>query len=103
MRRLHYELWQDDLDPTVVEAVRVAAGGAEVHVRGDWLGLRMPYRQGTLIVIGSATPLSNEGLSDPATARFVFRTLVGPAQGQVAVGPTSHHLGRHGGRPLRVA
>ena len=39
MRRLYYELWRDNLDPAVIDAVGVAAGGAGVQVRGDWLGL----------------------------------------------------------------
>jgi hypothetical protein len=45
---------------------------------GEAAGLRMPYRQGTLVVIASSLPFSNGGLGDDATARFVFRTLVGP-------------------------
>jgi hypothetical protein len=49
---------------------------------GQWLGLEMPYRNGRLIVIGSALPLTNTGLSDPSTARFVYRTMVAPLVGQ---------------------
>jgi len=50
--------------------------------QNEWLALRTPYRQGTLIVIASPVPLSNAGLRDDATARFVFRSIAGPAQGQ---------------------
>jgi len=48
----------------------------------QWLALRTPYRQGTAIVIASAVPLSNAGLRDDATARFVFRSIVNASQGQ---------------------
>jgi hypothetical protein len=48
----------------------------------QWLALRTPYRQGTLIVIASPVPLSNAGLRDDATARFVFRTIASLSQGQ---------------------
>jgi hypothetical protein len=43
---------------------------------GDWLALRKPHRQGTLIVIASPQPLTNGGLRDPETARFVLRELL---------------------------
>jgi hypothetical protein len=46
---------------------------------GDWVGLRKPYRGGTLVVIASAGPFTNAGLADTATARFVFREVVAPA------------------------
>ena len=49
---------------------------------GSWLALQMPYRQGHLIVIGSAFPLTNAGLTDSSTARFVYRTIVAPLVGQ---------------------
>jgi hypothetical protein len=39
MRRLYYVLWQDDLDPALVEAVSAGAGGAEVQLRGNWMDL----------------------------------------------------------------
>jgi hypothetical protein len=50
-----------------------------VRDNGDWVGLEMPYRQGKLIVIASPEPLTNAGLTDDATARFVFREVVSPA------------------------
>ena len=39
MRRLYYVLWQDDLDLALVEAIGIASGGAEVQLRGDWMGV----------------------------------------------------------------
>jgi uncharacterized protein DUF4350 len=48
----------------------------------QWLALRTPYRQGTLIVIASSVPLSNAGLRDDATARFVFRSIASSSPGQ---------------------
>ncbi len=50
-----------------------------VRDNGDWVGLRLPYRQGTLIVLASPEPLTNAGLADDATARFVFHEVVSPA------------------------
>ena len=46
---------------------------------GDWVALTMPYRQGKLIVIASPEPLTNAGLADEATARFVYREVISPA------------------------
>jgi hypothetical protein len=61
--------------------VSSAAGAQPLLVRddGDWVGLKTPYRQGSLIVIASPEPFTNAGLSDDSTARFVFRQLVSPA------------------------
>jgi hypothetical protein len=58
-----------------------AADAEPVLVRddGEWVGLKMPYRQGNLIVIASPEPFTNAGLSDDSTARFVFRQVVSPA------------------------
>jgi hypothetical protein len=64
---------------------RLQADGAEpllMSNTGEWLGVRVPYRQGTLLVIGSPLPLTNAGLRDEATARFVFRDILGPLRGQ---------------------
>jgi hypothetical protein len=64
---------------------RISADGAQpllVEDDGTWAGLRVPYRQGTLIVIASAGPFTNAGLANPETARFVFRDVVAPAAGQ---------------------
>jgi len=64
---------------------RLRAQGAEpllVRDRGDWVAVRKPYRHGTLIVIASPDPLTNAGLADSATARFVYREIVAPAVGQ---------------------
>jgi hypothetical protein len=60
------------------------AGASPLLVRdnGDWVGLSMPYpdrTQGKLIVIASPEPLTNAGLADDATARFVYREVVSPA------------------------
>ena len=48
---------------------------------GDWVGLRRSYKQGTLIVLASPDPLTNAGLADASTARFVFRQVVAPSIG----------------------
>ncbi len=39
MRRLFYLLWQDDLDPALVEAIRSAVSGAELVLLDTWWGL----------------------------------------------------------------
>jgi hypothetical protein len=56
------------------------AGAQPLLVRdnGDWVALRVPYRQGNLLVIASPEPLTNAGLTDDATARFVYREVVSP-------------------------
>jgi hypothetical protein len=46
---------------------------------GDWVALKMPYRQGTLIVVASSEPFTNAGLADDSTATWVFREVVSPA------------------------
>jgi hypothetical protein len=64
---------------------RLSANGAEPLLLADdgkWLGLEMPYRNGKLIVIASPLPFTNAGLTDDATARFVFRQFVSPLAGQ---------------------
>ena len=45
---------------------------------GRVVALRQPYKRGTLIVLSTPEPLSNDGLRDPDTARFVYRELVAP-------------------------
>lgn len=71
---------------------RVHAEGAQpllLDEDGQWLGLQMPYRSGTLIVLATPAPLTNAGLRDDATARFVYRTIVAPLQaGSVAIDET---------------
>ncbi len=62
----HYRLKADSADPLLVLD------------DGDWVGLRMPYRQGALVVLASSDLLTNAGLNDAATARFVYRQIVGP-------------------------
>lgn len=64
---------------------RLRADAAEpilLEPNGDWIGVRQPYKQGTLVVISSPDPFTNAGLADPATARFVYRLVVAPAIGQ---------------------
>jgi len=50
-----------------------------VAPNGDWLALRKPYLNGLLLVIASAEPLTNAGLRDTTTARWVYREIVAPA------------------------
>src|SRR5205085_7663571 len=62
-----------------------------VRANGDQVAVRLPYRQGTLIVIASADPLTNAHLRDDATARFVFRQIVSPAAGHTLAFDEVHH------------
>jgi len=62
-----YRLRADDAQPLLLRD------------NGDWVGLRLSYKQGTLIVLASPDPLSNVGLADASTARFVFRQVVAPS------------------------
>jgi hypothetical protein len=50
-----------------------------VDPNGDWVALRMPYKQGSLVVLATPEPLLNEGLRDEQTARFVYRELLSGA------------------------
>ena len=71
----------DGLRLSLGSRYRLRADGAEpllVREDGRIAALRKPYHAGTLIVIASSEPLSNAGLRDPATARFVFRSIVSP-------------------------
>lgn len=77
----------DGLRVPLSSRYRVRADGAQpllVLPNGDWAALRKPYRQGTLVVIVSPEPLTNAGLADADTARFVFRDVASPvvASGQ---------------------
>jgi hypothetical protein len=63
---------------------RVHADAAQpllLDANGQWLGLQMPYRRGSLIVLATPAPLTNVGLRDDPTARFVFRAIVSPLSG----------------------
>jgi len=57
-----------------------AAGAQPLLVSSDGrvVALRQSYKRGTLIVLSTPEPLTNEGLRDPDTARFVYRELVAP-------------------------
>ncbi len=71
----------DGLQVPLSSRYRLHADGAQpllVRRNGEWAALRVPYRQGTLMVIASADPLTNVGLADANTARFVFRDVVSP-------------------------
>jgi hypothetical protein len=50
-----------------------------IDPNGEWLGLRKPYKQGTLIVIATPDPFLNAPLRDDPTARFTYRQLVSEA------------------------
>jgi hypothetical protein len=74
----------DGLRFRLASRYRLRAPGAEpllVRDNGDWAGLRLPYKQGALIVLASPGPLTNAGLRDDQAARFVFRQILMPAQG----------------------
>jgi hypothetical protein len=66
----------------IVSRYRVRADNATpllLDPNGDWIALRMPYKQGSLIVLATPEPLLNEGLRDEQTARFVYRELLSGA------------------------
>jgi hypothetical protein len=50
-----------------------------IEANGDWVALRMAYKQGSLIVLGTPQPLLNDGLRDDQTARFVYHQLLAGA------------------------
>ena len=84
----------DGLRFSIAARYRVHADGAEpllVHENGDWVGFRSTYKQGKVIVLASADPLSNAGLADERAARFVFREILssGPS-GEVAFDEVHH-------------
>jgi hypothetical protein len=62
-----------------------------VASNGDWLALRKPHLRGSVIVIASAEPLTNLGLRDPDTARFVYREILQPAIGKGLAFDEVHH------------
>jgi hypothetical protein len=66
----------------ILSRYRVRADNATpllVVPNGDWVALRMPYKQGSLVVLATPEPLLNEGLRDEQTARFVYRELLSGA------------------------
>jgi uncharacterized protein DUF4350 len=78
-------LTPDGLELPIKPGFRLRAEGAQpllVSDDGGLVGLRRAYRAGTLIVVASAAPLTNAGLRDDPTARFVYRNIVAPLQGQ---------------------
>ena len=58
---------------------------------GDWVALRMPYKQGSLIVLATPQPLTNAALRDPATARFVYREVLSEAIGHPFIVDEANH------------
>lgn len=74
--------------------LRVRAGGGTpllVTPAGDAVAMRLGYEQGSLVVAATGALLSNEGLRDEATARFVYRQLLsGPAPNGVAFDEVHH-------------
>jgi hypothetical protein len=49
------------------------------------VALKTAYKQGSLVVIASPTPLSNAALSQEADARFVFREVIAPSSGRALI------------------
>ncbi len=79
---------------SIVSRYRVRADPATpllVAPSGDWLALRMPYKQGSLIVLATPQPLTNAGLGDPQTARFVFREVISETIGHAFIVDEAHH------------
>jgi hypothetical protein len=67
------------LDLNVQARYRVEADDASPVLedgQGNWIALRRPYRNGSLIVIATPEPLLNRSLGDDQVARFVYRELL---------------------------
>jgi hypothetical protein len=62
-----------------------------VAPNGDWIALQKRYQRGSVIVIASVEPLTNAGLRDTNTARFVYREIVEPAIGNSLGFDEVHH------------
>ena len=63
----------------VLARYRVAADDATPLLedrQGNWVALRRPYRNGSLIVIATPEPLLNRSLRDEQVARFIYRELL---------------------------
>jgi hypothetical protein len=59
---------------------------------GDWLALRKSYLNGSLVVISTAGPLTNDALRNQDNARWVLRELLGPVQqGAVVAFDEAHY------------
>jgi hypothetical protein len=62
---------------------RLNAAGATpllVASNGDWVAVRMPYKDGSLVVVAAPEPLTNAGLGDQDAARFVYREILASSQ-----------------------
>jgi hypothetical protein len=59
---------------------------------GDWLALRKPHRNGSVVVIATADPLTNAALHDRDVARWVYREILAslPRGGSVAFDESRH-------------
>ena len=82
------------LNLPIVALYRLRAAGATpllIAPSGDWVALRMPYKQGSLMVIATPQPLTNAGLRDPQTARFVFREVLSEAIGHPFIVDEANH------------
>jgi hypothetical protein len=78
----------------VLARYRVHADGATpllITSSGDWVALRMPYKQGSLVVLATPEPLLNAPLHNDAVARFVYREVVAPSNGGEIVFDEAHH------------
>jgi hypothetical protein len=61
---------------------------------GQVVALRKPFRKGTVVALASLLPLTNQGLRDPDSARFVFEEVLSrlPEHGSVLFDETAHEL-----------
>lgn len=78
----------------IISRYRVRADGATpllIATSGDWVALRTPYKEGSLIVLATPQPLTNAALRDPQTARFVFREVMSGAIGHAFIVDEAHH------------
>jgi len=84
----------DGLTLPLTSRYRLEGGGTQAILsrdNGDPVAVRKPYRQSSLIVIASPDPLTNAGLGNEATARFVYREIVGPTTGHSLAFDELHH------------
>jgi hypothetical protein len=74
---------------------RARADGAQpllVAPNGDWLALRKPYLNGSVVVFATPYPLTTEGLREPELARLVYRSVVEPGLRPGLAFDEAHHL-----------
>ena len=73
---------------------RLSVPGAQpllVLQDGTNVGLRVPYKRGSLLVVSSADPFTNAGLRAPDVARYVYRDVLSSLSGGSVGFDEIHH------------